>query len=60
MTEDAARALAAMLDPIAGFELIPTAWRGTAKLNRNKPAAVRARVAGRLGDHPLAAWMRMS
>lgn len=48
----------AMLDAIAGFELVPTAWRGTAKLNQNKPSAVRERVATALGDHPLAAWMR--
>ncbi|KQM30066.1 FMN-binding negative transcriptional regulator [Sphingomonas sp. Leaf10] len=48
----------AMLDAIAGFELVPTAWRGTAKLNQNKPAEVRARVAAALGDHPLAPWMR--
>lgn len=48
----------AMLDAIAGFELVPTAWRGTAKLNQNKPAAVRERAAAALGDHPLAAWMR--
>jgi transcriptional regulator len=54
------RKAAAMLDAIGGFELVPTAWRGTAKLNQNKPAAVRARVAKQLGDHPLAAWMRVS
>ncbi|KZE13447.1 MULTISPECIES: FMN-binding negative transcriptional regulator [Sphingomonas] len=48
----------AMMDAIAGFELVPTTSRGTAKLNQNKPAEVRARVAERLGDHPLAAWMR--
>ncbi|WP_294326962.1 FMN-binding negative transcriptional regulator [uncultured Sphingomonas sp.] len=48
----------AMMDAIAGFELAPTTWRGTAKLNQNKPAEVRTRVAERLGDHPLAAWMR--
>lgn len=48
----------AMLDAIAGFELMPTAWRGTAKLNQNKPVAVRGRVADALGDHPLATWMR--
>lgn len=48
----------AMLGAIVGFELVPTAWRGTAKLNQNKPAEVRARVAAALGDHPLASWMR--
>lgn len=48
----------AMMNAIIAFELVPTAWRGTAKLNQNKPAEVRARVADRLGDHPLAAWMR--
>ncbi len=53
---DPARA-EAMLDAIAGFELVPTAWRGTAKLSQNKPAPVRERVRAALGDHALAAWM---
>ena len=48
----------AMLDAILAFELVPTAWRGTAKLNQNKPTEVRARVAEQLSDHPLGAWMR--
>jgi transcriptional regulator len=48
----------AMLDAITGFELIPTAWRGTAKLSQNKPPAVRERVAAARGEHPLAAWTR--
>lgn len=48
----------AMLDAIAGFELVPTALRGTAKLNQNKPAEVRARVTAALGDHPLAPWIQ--
>jgi len=48
----------AMLDAIAGFELVPTAWRGTSKLNQNKSADVRQRVAAALGDHQLAPWMR--
>lgn len=48
----------AMMNAILAFELVPIAWRGTAKLNQNKPAAVRVRVAERLADHPLAAWMR--
>ncbi len=52
------RKAAAMLDAIVAFELMPTAWRSTAKQNQNKPTAVRARVAQRLGDHPLATWMR--
>ncbi|WP_294320701.1 FMN-binding negative transcriptional regulator [uncultured Sphingomonas sp.] len=43
---------------ITGFELVPTAWRGTVKLGQNKPAVVRDRVARALGDHPLAAWTR--
>ena len=47
-----------MLDAIAGFELVPTAWRGTTKLNQNKPADVRARVAAALGEHALVPWMR--
>ncbi|MGN5375217.1 FMN-binding negative transcriptional regulator [Sphingomonas hankookensis] len=50
----------AMMNAIVAFELLPTAWRGTAKLNQNKPGDVRARVADRLGDHPLAAWMLVS
>lgn len=48
----------AMLNAIQGFELVPTAWRGTAKLNQNKPVELRARVADALGDHALAPWMR--
>ncbi|MEP9401963.1 FMN-binding negative transcriptional regulator [Sphingomonas silueang] len=54
---DPARA-EAMLGAIAGFALVPTAWRGTAKLSQNKPVDVRERVTARLGSHPLAAWMR--
>ncbi len=48
----------AMMNAIAGFELIPTAWRTTTKLSQNKPEPVRRRVIAALGDHPLAAWMR--
>lgn len=54
---DPARA-EAMMNAIIGFELVPTAWHGTAKLNQNKPAEVRARVAEQLADHPLGRWMR--
>ncbi len=43
----------AMFDAILGFELVPTAWRSTAKLSQNKSPAIRARVAAALGDHPL-------
>lgn len=52
------RQVEAMLDAIAGFELVPTAWRGTIKLNQNKPVDVRARVAAALGEHALVPWMR--
>ncbi|WP_230770881.1 FMN-binding negative transcriptional regulator [Sphingomonas sp. Leaf4] len=48
----------AMLGAIAGFALVPDAWRGTAKLSQNKPQAVRTRVIAALGDHPLASRMR--
>lgn len=48
----------AMMHAIVAFELVPTAWRGTAKLSQNKPAEVRARVAQRLRAHPIGAWMR--
>ncbi len=38
----------AMLEAILGFELTPSAWRGTIKLGQNKPAADRAALAGAL------------
>ena len=44
----------AMFDAIVGFELVPTAWRGTAKLGQNKSPAIRERVAAALGDHSIA------
>ncbi len=54
----AAHKAEAMLGAIRGFELVPEAWRGTAKLSQNKPQAVRERVIAALGDHPLADRMR--
>jgi len=38
----------AMLPAIQGFEIVPTAWRGTRKLGQNKTAAERAAMAGAL------------
>jgi transcriptional regulator len=38
----------ALLNAIAGFELHATAWRGTAKLDQDKPPEVRARLAAAL------------
>ncbi len=48
----------AMMHAIVAFELVPTAWRGTAKLSQNKSAGIRARVTEQLVDHPLGRWMR--
>lgn len=48
----------AMMNTIVAFELIPTAWRGTAKLSQNKSTDIRARVTEQLADHPLGRWMR--
>jgi len=51
----------AMLDDIRGFELTVTAWRGTCKMNQNKPDAARlsaAEAVEEAGDAATAAWMR--
>lgn len=48
----------AMMHAIVAFELVPTAWRGTAKLSQNKSAEIRARVTEQLADHALGRWMR--
>ena len=50
----------AMMNAILAFELVPTAWRGTAKLSQNKPAEIRARVTAQLADHPIGHWMQMA
>ena len=50
-----------MLPASQGFELVPTAWRGTRKLGQNKTAAERAAMAGALeaiGRHDAAALVR--
>lgn len=48
----------ALLTAITGFEMEIAEWRGTAKLDQDKPAEVRARLAAAftgLGDHAMAA-----
>ena len=50
-----------LLKAIAGFELQVSAWRGTAKLDQDKPAEVRARLADALaqaGETEMAALIR--
>lgn len=50
-----------LLKAIAGFELHVTAWRGTAKLDQDKPEEVRARLADALdaaGDGAMARLMK--
>ena len=47
-----------LLRAIAGFEMTVAGWRGTAKIDQDKPAEVRARIAGALtarGDLDMAA-----
>lgn len=39
-----------LLKAIAGFEMRIAAWRGTAKMDQDKPDAVRARIAGALTE----------
>lgn len=39
-----------LLKAIAGFEMRIAAWRGTAKMDQDKPDAVRARIAGALAE----------
>jgi len=41
----------AMLEAITGFEMQVTAWRGTFKLDQDKPAEVRSRLAAALEAH---------
>ena len=50
-----------LLKAIAGFEMEITAWRGTAKLDQDKPAEVRARLADALageGEGAIATMVR--
>jgi transcriptional regulator len=50
-----------LLKAIAGFELRATDWRGTAKVDQDKPAEVRSRIAAALedkGEAAMAALMR--
>jgi transcriptional regulator len=47
-----------LLKAIAGFEMTVTDWRGTAKIDQDKPAEVRTRIAAALterGEHEMAA-----
>jgi transcriptional regulator len=51
----------ALLKAITGFEMIIADWRGTAKIDQDKPAEVRERIAAALderGDGAMARWMR--
>jgi len=51
-----------LLKAIAGFELHVDAWRGTAKVDQDKPQEVRTRIADALaerGERDMAATMRM-
>lgn len=50
-----------LLKAIAGFEMQVVEWRGTAKIDQDKPDAVRARIADALaerGEHEMAETMR--
>ena len=47
----------AMCQAIVGFELMPTAVRGTRKLGQNKRAEDRVAVAAALGTHPVGTLM---
>lgn len=50
-----------LLKAISGFEMAVAAWRGTAKVDQDKPAEVRERIAVALeaqGGDEMAAWMR--
>ncbi|MEA3064624.1 MAG: transcriptional regulator [Sphingomonadales bacterium] len=50
-----------LLKAIAGFEMRVVGWRGTAKIDQDKPDAVRARIAGALaerGEREMAEMMR--
>jgi transcriptional regulator len=51
-----------LLKAIAGFEMRVAAWRGTAKVDQDKPQEVRTRIADALaeqGERDMAATMRM-
>jgi transcriptional regulator len=51
-----------LLKAIAGFEMQVVAWRGTAKVDQDKPDEVRIRIADALaerGERDMAATMRM-
>jgi transcriptional regulator len=51
-----------LLKSIAGFEMEVAAWRGTAKVDQDKPDEVRSRIADALadrGEQAMAATMRM-
>jgi transcriptional regulator len=51
-----------LLKSISGFEMRVAAWRGTAKVDQDKPQEVRDRIADSLadrGDRDMAATMRM-
>jgi transcriptional regulator len=41
---------AGLLNAISGFEMIATEWRGTAKIDQDKPAGVRLRVGAALAE----------
>jgi transcriptional regulator len=50
-----------LVKAIGGFEMAVASWRGTAKVDQDKPAEVRERIACALdarGDGEMAAWMR--
>lgn len=52
-----------LLKSISGFEMHVAAWRGTAKVDQDKPQAVRDRIADALaerGEREMAATMRMN
>ena len=51
-----------LLKSITGFEMEIADWRGTAKVDQDKPEEVRSRIADALadrGEQPMAATMRM-
>ncbi|HEX8307050.1 MAG TPA: FMN-binding negative transcriptional regulator [Allosphingosinicella sp.] len=51
-----------LLKSITGFEMAVAAWRGTAKVDQDKPQAVRDRIADALagrGERDMASTMRM-
>ena len=50
--------LARLQAAIVAYRMTPERFEGITKLSQNKPAEARARVAARLGAHPVAALMR--